>query len=135
MAEPWFDPAGFLLADRDGALLGFHWTKVHGLEPHDGDHDHDPIGEVYVLGIDPDAQGLGLGAALTRAGLRYLRGRGLSQVMLYVDESNARAVELYQRAGFRPVDDRRVLPQNGRRVLKRTNARAQFARLCDSPRR
>jgi len=95
MREPWFDPDGFLLAERtaDGALLGFHWTKVHG-------GDHDPIGEVYVLGVDPEGQGLGLGAALTYAGLRYLRGRDLSQAMLYVDESNTRAVRLYEKIGF-----------------------------------
>jgi mycothiol synthase len=52
--EPWFDAAGFLLAERDGELLGYHWTKVHG----------DGAGEVYVLGIAPAAQGLGLGKAL-----------------------------------------------------------------------
>jgi mycothiol synthase len=101
MAEPWFDADGFLLAAAgDGRLLGFHWTKVHGDRGHHHAHQHDPIGEVYVLGVDPDTHGTGLGSALTRAGLRYLRGRGLDQAMLYVDESNVRAVALYTRLGF-----------------------------------
>jgi len=105
MSEPWFDPAGFLLAvsDADGRILGFHWTKVHGGRPSDTSadgHQHDPIGEVYVLGVDPDAHGLGLGTTLTVAGLRYLRSRGLDQAMLYVDEANQAAVRLYSRLGF-----------------------------------
>ena len=111
-AEPWFDPAGFLLAwrgdpDDDGVLLGSHWTKVHP----PGDVGDEPIGEVYVLGIDPDAQGLRLGRALTDLGLAHLRARGLEQVLLYVEEDNATAVRLYEGRGFTPLLRRRAGPR------------------------
>ena len=88
--EPWFDPDGFLLARRDGALVGFHWTKVHP----------DGAGEVYVIGVDPAAQGSGLGAALLVRGLALLRERGCPEVLLYVDGDNAPALALYERFGF-----------------------------------
>lgn len=92
-AEPWFDAEGFLLAvDDHDRLRGFHWTKVH-TEP-------ERVGEVYVLGVDPSAQGTGLGAALTVAGLRHLHARGLREVLLYVESDNEAAVRVYRKLGF-----------------------------------
>jgi mycothiol synthase len=93
MAEPWFDPAGFLLAERDGRMIGFHWTKQHP----------DRLGEVYVLGVDPAAGGRGVGRALLLAGLRHLKSRGDDAVELYVEADHERAVRLYRSAGFRPA--------------------------------
>jgi mycothiol synthase len=99
--EPWFDADGFLLAwrgdpDAGGELLGSHWTKVHP----PGDAGDEAVGEIYVLGVDPAAQGLRLGRALTDLGLAHLRGRGLGQVLLYVEEDNVPAVRLYESRGF-----------------------------------
>jgi mycothiol synthase len=90
IAEPWFDPAGFFLAEREGRLVGFHWTKTEG-----------GLGEVYVVGVSPQEQGSGLGRALTATGLRYLgEARGLHTVLLYVDADNPAAVRVYERLGF-----------------------------------
>lgn len=91
MAEPWWDPAGLLVAeDDDGSLLGFHWTKRHD----------DRLGEVYVVGIAPTAQGRGLGRLLTLAGLHHLAAAGVEEVLLYVEADNTPAVHVYSGLGF-----------------------------------
>ncbi|GAA3516790.1 mycothiol synthase [Aeromicrobium panaciterrae] len=87
----WFDPAGLFVAERDGRIVGFHWTKVE-----------DNLGEVYVVGIDPDAQGGGLGKALTARGLRHLWESGIRTVDLYVEGDNSPALAVYEGLGFRP---------------------------------
>ena len=101
-AETWFDPAGLFMAvdSETDRLLGFHWTKVHGA-PADG------LGEVYVVGVDPAAQGRGLGRLLTVVGMRGLAERLTDAaapadpvVMLYVESDNTAAVRTYERLGF-----------------------------------
>ena len=100
MKEPWFDAKGFIVAeDTDGRIVGFHWTKIHGVDERDA-HLHEPIGEVYVVGVDPEWQGKQLGRVLTVVGLRYLRHVGLRSAMLYVDAADTRARALYESMGF-----------------------------------
>jgi mycothiol synthase len=104
-AEAWFDPAGFFLAERDGVLVAFHWTKVHpgtgsGSTESSSTESRRPSGEIHVLGVDPTVHGGGLGGALARIGLRHLAALGLPTAFLYVDAGNAAAVRLYGRLGF-----------------------------------
>lgn len=95
MAEPWFDPKGFLLAVDAGGLAGFCWTKVH--PPTDTDRE---LGEIFVIGVDPSRQGTGLGRALVVGGLASLAERGVRTGMLFVDADNQEAVRLYASLGF-----------------------------------
>lgn len=91
--ESWFDPEGFLLHERQGRLAGFCWTKIH--------RDHEPaLGEIFVIGVDPDFQGIGLGRSLVIAGLDRLADRGLDTGMLWVEGSNEPAQRLYRSLGF-----------------------------------
>ena len=94
MAEDWFDPSGLLVADDGDGLLGFHWTKRHSAD----------LGEVYVVGIDPAAQGRGLGRVLTAAGLTHLAEAGVAEVMLFVESDNAAGRRLYEGLGFTHAD-------------------------------
>ncbi len=95
MSEPWFDPAGFLIHERDGRLAGFCWTKVHP-----GDLNNPALGEIYVVAVDPDFHGFGLGRDLTLAGLEHLASRGIRTGMLFVDGDNVAAMRVYDRLGF-----------------------------------
>lgn len=102
LKESWFNAEGFFIAfdKQTDAIIGFHWTKVHGSGGHGSDHSHEAIGEVYVLAVDPEHRVPGLGRALSAMGLTYLRSLGLRQAMLYVDSSNERAIALYESMKF-----------------------------------
>lgn len=91
MAQDWFDPAGLMLAidEASDTVVGFHWTKLTSTE-----------GEVYILGVHPDAGGHGLGRALLTAGLRHLHTQGATRFILYVDAAEAGPVHLYESLDF-----------------------------------
>ena len=95
MNEPWFDLDGFFIAMQNRKIVGFCWTKIH--------HDFvnkDPVGEIYVIGVDPDKKKSGLGKALALTGLDYMVKKSLKQAMLYVDADNGPALAMYQGLGF-----------------------------------
>jgi mycothiol synthase len=100
IAEPWFDASGFILIEDIRAapvLAASHWTKVAvpenaGTRPTQG--------EVYVVGVDPAYQGMGLGPVVTVLGLAHLRQLGLTEAMLYVDADNHAGVATYGRLDF-----------------------------------
>ena len=92
-------------AEDKGELIGFCWTKIHGAHTHshngeDDDHGHDALGEIYVLAVNPDYKGQGVGRDLTITGLNYLKYQGLNNVMLYVGVENKPAFNLYKSLGF-----------------------------------
>jgi mycothiol synthase len=94
IAQPWFDAGDFLVAERDGRLLGFNWVKIEERA------NEGRVGEIYVVGIAPEQRGRGMGAALLSHGLRRMAARGVDIAAIYVDETNTHAVKLYDSMGF-----------------------------------
>lgn len=108
MELPWWDPAGLRLGVVGDHVVGFCWTKVHP----------DRVGEIYVIGLDPEVAGQGWGRALTVEGLRHLHEeRGCAEAILYVDGANRAAMSLYADLGFHEehTDLAFVLDQPNRR--------------------
>lgn len=95
MHEPWFDPHGFFLCIMEEKIVGFCWTKIH-----QDLVNKEPTGELYVIGVDPAHSGKGIGKALCTQGLIYLKNKGITQGMLYVDEDNEAGKGLYKTLGF-----------------------------------
>ncbi|GAA1718391.1 mycothiol synthase [Isoptericola hypogeus] len=112
--EPWFDPAGFFLVETTDAAgpggepgdqrsgghhpgdpVAYLWTKI---EPAGPGAARD--GEIYAVGVDPTAQGRGLGRMLTAHALAHLAGSGCDRAVLYVDGDNTAARATYAGAGF-----------------------------------
>ena len=95
MAEPWFDPAGFFLAAKGEEIVGFCWTKIH-----QDFVNQEPVGELYVVGVDPGYAHQGIGRAVSVAAINYLVAKGLKRSMLYVDADNEKGLALYTSLGF-----------------------------------
>ena len=95
MAENWFDPAGFFLAVKGEEIVGFCWTKIH-----QDFVNQEPVGELYVIGVDPDHAHQGIGRAVSVAAINYLVAKGLKHSMLYVDADNEKGLALYTSLGF-----------------------------------
>ncbi len=100
MGRGWFQPDDLLIARRAGVPVAICWTKLH---PHG-------VGEIYIIGVHPAAQGTGLGRAMTLYGLDHLhRERGATTAMLYSEASNTVGVALYEGMGFRPLRFQRLM--------------------------
>lgn len=95
MKENWFDAEGFFLAREKGEIIGFCWTKIHHDRVNEG-----PIGEIYVIGVNPSAHSSGLGKALMLTAMHYFQSKEIKESMLYVDADNHAALILYKKLGF-----------------------------------
>jgi GNAT superfamily N-acetyltransferase len=62
------------------------------------------MGEIYMVAVDPDFQGIGMGTALTTFALEWMKESGMSVGMVETggDPGHAPARHLYEKVGFDP---------------------------------
>ena len=91
-------PEDIILACDGDSAIGYCWTRIYvgGAEL-----TINRKGRIYMLGVDPNYRGRGVGKEVLMAGLAYLRSKGVGIVELTVDGKNEAARALYGSAGFR----------------------------------
>jgi mycothiol synthase len=95
--RPGFRRDALALAWRDRRCVGFCRCELR-----------EDAGEVAVLAVIPDARGIGLGRALLRWGVGFLRARSPRRLTLNVDGANEAALRLYRGEGFAVARERRI---------------------------
>jgi mycothiol synthase len=90
-------PDDVILALSECRPVGYCWTEArYGQDSFTGKG----MGRIYMLGVDTDYRGKGLGKKLLVAGLLYLRNKGRELIDITVDSQNIVAVALYRSMGF-----------------------------------
>jgi len=82
-----------IVAEENEKIIGFAAVKLH---------PDDFLGEIYMIGVDPDHQRKGLGSALTDASLKIIKRSGLSLAMVETggDPGHEPARKTYEKMGF-----------------------------------
>ena len=83
------------VATDAGAPVGFVAVKLHA-------DSEAKLGEIYMLAVDPDFQGRGIGTALLTVALTWMRNAGMAVAMVETggDPGHAPARRTYEKLGF-----------------------------------
>jgi len=85
-----------LICERD-KVIGYCWTGIIC----EGGVASERKGSVFMLGVDPDYRGKGIGKRVLLAGLARLKSKDLQVAELTVDSENKVACALYKSIGFK----------------------------------
>lgn len=100
--EEWLvrEPQSFVLvAERAGSRLGYAFVRVRPAEFATSWSASDPLAELSVLAVLPQARGQGVGTALLDAVEARLRELGVEDMTISVITTNVEAMRLYERRG------------------------------------
>jgi mycothiol synthase len=91
-------PEDVILVCEGDKPIGYCWTAV---EPGENAAMGTSKRRIYMLGVDPDYRGRGIGKRALLAGLAHLGSKGMEVAELVVDSENAAACALYESGGFK----------------------------------
>jgi ribosomal-protein-alanine N-acetyltransferase len=95
-------PEGFLVAEMNGTIVGYIMTRVdRGFDYYSSHRAFAEKGHIISIDVLPHARRKGIGEALLRRAVESIKKRGVKEVYLEVRVSNAPAINLYHKLGFK----------------------------------